>query len=617
MHKESYVPEGNALLCPIQVGSALSSEHFPNILHDDEGENISLKNKSYCELTAQYWAWKNMPDLDYYGFFHYRRYLSFNPIQLPNYENIVYYDYCDDNSVDELMMHEDYMRDIITQYDVIYPQRNPIGGDTVYEHWCKNLEKKDLDILVNVIIEKYPLFYPYTKQVINSKEAIHCNMFIMKKEIFDDYCKWLFDILEECEKRIDFSAYSTEKLRTLGHFGERLCAIYSLYLENNNRKILYLQRTLFKNTEKATIMNIHDEKDVIPVVISCNNSYVKYASVLIESLGKNSDASKRYCIYLLNLDISPENKAVLCDQVKKWPNVSIDFINVNRMMHGHKNLFVDRHLSIETYFRFLLVDIFPNLNKVIYLDCDTVVNCDVAALYNMDLGEQLIGAARDVDILSLYHSKCERDPEVRRNIDEVIELKNYINYFQAGVLLLNLKGIRACYSSDQLFSIAEKREWKFQDQDVLNYAFKDKVKFITSQWNVLYDVFDRVERVKKYVPSEISGDYIRSREKPYIIHYAGTPKPWDDINVDLAFYFWKYAKTCPVYENLIHELIQKEYSLITPHSDMDNQMNRLQEENDILKWHLREIRNSFSYKLGLFLTYVPRKIREKHGKNNG
>ena len=75
-HKDVYVPE-NILLQPIQAGAALAEKRLPGMLHDDEGQQISGKNKAYCELTVQYWAWKNL-EADYYGFFHYRRYLDFS-----------------------------------------------------------------------------------------------------------------------------------------------------------------------------------------------------------------------------------------------------------------------------------------------------------------------------------------------------------------------------------------------------------------------------------------------------------------------------------------------------------------------------------------------------------
>nr|MCR4673462.1 DUF4422 domain-containing protein [Lachnospiraceae bacterium] len=108
LHDDFFVAD-NKLLEPIQVGTALAERKIENVIHDNEGKNISEKNKMYCELTAQYWAWKNMPDLDYYGFFHYRRYLSFNPIQLEHWENITYFDYCDEDAIERLMLDEDTM----------------------------------------------------------------------------------------------------------------------------------------------------------------------------------------------------------------------------------------------------------------------------------------------------------------------------------------------------------------------------------------------------------------------------------------------------------------------------------------------------------------------------
>ena len=72
-HQPAEVPQ-HPLLVPLQVGAALADTHFSGFLHDDTGDNISCKNRSYCELTGQYWVWKNV-EADYYGFFHYRRYL--------------------------------------------------------------------------------------------------------------------------------------------------------------------------------------------------------------------------------------------------------------------------------------------------------------------------------------------------------------------------------------------------------------------------------------------------------------------------------------------------------------------------------------------------------------
>lgn len=627
MHDQFYLPE-HSLLEPIQVGASLADNRFDNMLYDDEGDNISSKNKMYCELTAQYWVWKNMPDLDYYGFFHYRRYLSFNPIQLEHWENIVYFDYCNREAIEKIMLNEEVMRNLITSYDVIYPQENPIGGDTIYEHWCKHLEKKDIDLLIQVVIEKYPDYYELARDVLNSKQAIHCNMFIMKKEYFEKYNEWLFDILKECEKRIDFSNYSTEKLRTIGHMAERLCAIYCKYLEKQGAKICYLQRVQFRNNEPNRVINIYDNEMQIPIVLSCDNGYVKYTSVLIESIMRNANLKYNYQIYILHKDITEENMHILEDQVSTKDNVFVYFIDIRRKMAEYKSLFVDRHLSIETYFRFLILELFPNLSKILYLDCDVIVEKDIAELFHTNVGNYSLAATRDVDIISLYPKEDTTDPEVRDNIDNNLRLECYENYFQAGVLLFNLKRIRQKYRSEDLFSIATQRRWKFQDQDVLNYVFSNDVLYLDINWNTLYECFNRGERVEKYTSTGLSKQYKEAKRKPWIIHYAGTPKPWDNMEVDMAHYFWKYAKTSPFFEILIHEMNIKKFNELKNNIDNGNiresdyknvlsqrdelqcHVNEIISQRDELQYHLNEIYKSFSYKLGMKMTALPRKLRE-------
>ncbi len=616
MHDEFYIPD-NKLLVPIQVGTALANKRLDGMLYDDEGINISAKNKMYCELTAQYWAWKNQPDLEYYGFFHYRRYLSFNPVNLENYENIVYFDYCDNEAIKKLKLEESVMERLIRSYDVIYPQENPIGGDTVYEHWIKHLNKKDLDTLVDVIMEKYPQFYKYTKEVLNAKQAIHCNMFIMKKEYFNEYSEWLFDILEECEKRSNYEDYSTEWYRTLGHLGERLCAIYSKYLEDKKLKICYVQRTLFKNVEKSAKVDIVNENNLVPILLACNNAYVKYTSVLIESIQFNSSPDRKYAIYLLHKDIQKENMQILLDQVADKDNISIEFINVGRNLAEYNGLFVDRHLSVETYFRFFSIDIFPKLDKILYLDCDTVVNDDLAKLFDLDLEGKSLGVTRDVDIISLYPKENKTDIEVHDNIDINIGLQHHTDYFQAGVIIFNLAKIREKFTVNEIFDIAMRRKWKFQDQDILNCLFKGDVKYIPLRWNTLYECFNRLHRVKVYTSKELSMEYIAAKEKPSIIHYAGTPKPWDDMYVDLGNYFWKYAQISPMFEILLHELNIKSFKSEKKGRLTDNvrpsannkEIEELQKQVNTLQWSLDETRKSFTYRVGRFITYIPRKLR--------
>ena len=115
-HQPSFVPE-HPLLVPIQVGAALAEERFPGFLQDDVGaDNLSAKNRSYCELTAQYWAWKHA-EADFYGFFHYRRYLYPEPEARLPYR-------LERSPAPEVLDRLGYGRfgELIGRYDVILPK---------------------------------------------------------------------------------------------------------------------------------------------------------------------------------------------------------------------------------------------------------------------------------------------------------------------------------------------------------------------------------------------------------------------------------------------------------------------------------------------------------------
>lgn len=192
-HKPSYVPK-NPYLYPIQVGTALASNKLLGMLHDDEGDNISNKNKTYCELTAQYWAWKNM-EADYYGFFHYRRYFSFDPDANKEdmWGNIVY-EKISEEAIREMKLNPEEMKELITKYDVIsvkgrkYPEQEE--KINIYEEYGKAVfqHREDLDKTLKVLINKYPKFSETVKEYMKSDVAHECNMFIMKKEIYKQYC---------------------------------------------------------------------------------------------------------------------------------------------------------------------------------------------------------------------------------------------------------------------------------------------------------------------------------------------------------------------------------------------------------------------------------------------
>ena len=201
------------------------------MLHDNVGDNISAKNKSYCELTGQYWVWKH-EQADYYGFFQYRRYFSFIKEELP-YRIL---DYPDDATLENIGYDAEYMQSFIQQYDIIVPMAEDMH-ETPWQNYARAPHHyiEDLELAVRIVKELYP---HYTQAVDTYMSGTHMylkNMYIMKHDYFHMYCTWPFRILGEFDKRNDWSKYhgNAAALRVNGYLAERLFGIWYTYMTQN------------------------------------------------------------------------------------------------------------------------------------------------------------------------------------------------------------------------------------------------------------------------------------------------------------------------------------------------------------------------------------------------
>lgn len=207
-HKKFNAPADDGYIT-LQVGHALGNDL--GYIGDDTGENISGKNKNYCELTGVYWIWKNI-SCDIVGICHYRRYFA----------------------KDKSLLSKKYIEDTLQEYDAITIQSAFTRWKNLWTHYKEMHFEKDLQIVRDIISEKYPAYLPCFDL------SMHCNLFtlgnmiITRKKIFDQYCEWLFDILFEAERRIDISEYDDMQKRIFGFLSERLLRVW---LMNSNLRI--------------------------------------------------------------------------------------------------------------------------------------------------------------------------------------------------------------------------------------------------------------------------------------------------------------------------------------------------------------------------------------------
>lgn len=256
-HKESEIIESE-IMTPIQAGAKKSAVDL-NILKDDRGTEISDKNDKYCELTAQYWAWKNL-DADYYGFMHYRRHFVFNERKhLSDPRAFLWYERIDKQYKEEIGLDDEEIRRCVKDFDIILPFAEDTSSwgavsNEVQFSCLENLHAVDFDLVCRTVTNLYPDYADAVQEFRTGHYAYWYNMFIMKKNVFENYSEWLFHILEVSELNIDFSKYNQQETRTLAFMAERLLSIYLIKLQKDQPelKIKHLKMTMVLHTEKPS-----------------------------------------------------------------------------------------------------------------------------------------------------------------------------------------------------------------------------------------------------------------------------------------------------------------------------------------------------------------------------
>ena len=200
----------------------------------------------------------------------------------------------------------------------------------------------------------------------------------------------------------------------------------------------------------------------IVIAYSTDENYVKYVCVSVTSLLRHISSENTYRIIVLNDDISDKSQKIIASTGYGYDNVTFEFVNVKESFP--QNMFVG-WLSIAAYYRFALLDLFPEIDKILYLDSDTIILTDVAELFKTDITGYYLAAVRDLGISYTYMSDNDG---LKEYLDDVLKLKVPTDYVNTGILLLNLKELRKDYNTKKLIEMAIYRAYRFVDQDIIN-----------------------------------------------------------------------------------------------------------------------------------------------------
>ncbi len=293
------------------------------------------------------------------------------------------------------------------------------------------------------------------------------------------------------------------------------------------------------------------EKDTIHIACNIDTSYVKYCIVMLTSLFENN-REVRFHIHVIAGELSEDARKQLCDWVEKRYLQRLTIYEAGKdllqgcMIYGHS------HISLATYYRIFLETILPqDLQKVIYLDCDLVVNGSIQDFWDTDVSDYAVGCVED-----MWSGKS--DNYTRLHYDASF------SYFNAGVLLVNLNYWREIGFQQKAVKYISRHvnELVFNDQDVLNALLHDCKLFLPFRYNVQDGFLRRKRRIRPEVIATLDQELLH----PVIIHYTGGKKPWQyksqNPYKNLYFHYldltpWKEERPVPPFPYKLKRLVDK------------------------------------------------------------
>lgn len=536
---------------PVRCG-AYFDPNINTIIGDDTGDNISHKRDSYCELTVQYWAWKNIK-ADYYGLCHYRRYLSSSQIDYvrgtsEKDNGCILMDFISPENIVKYGLDSESIQSLVEEYDVICCEDIKVRKLNNYDLMVKHFEYHNVDdmyLAIDILKRKYPDFSEIADEYMKSNSTRLYNCFIMKSDIFNKYSSWLFDILFELEKHLDMSSYGFTKYRTPGTIGERLFGIYILYLQREKKYLIKEVPLVFiKDVSHNNLpLNNIDDNNISIVTLLEDNDISIYMTSLISILS-NISIENNYDINILSFDLSDSSKRIIENEVKKYKNVSIRFYNPMIFLGKTNSKSINPEYLPLSFAKILLPYIFINHDKILFIEYNALCLKDIALFFNYNIKDHYVGAVEDIIKYGELNSHSQKIES------EIIKDKIYFN---CNVILLNCHLIRENWDLDIIKSKIIFSPDTISVNDILNSLLSTKVLLVDNNWNIMTNFNSDLNKKIELAPRDLFFKYKIATEDPYIINYHNDDKPWDyktKIN-DFSLIWWKYTKNNPFYEKII------------------------------------------------------------------
>jgi len=293
----------------------------------------------------------------------------------------------------------------------------------------------------------------------------------------------------------------------------------------------------------------------IPIALTFDNNYAPQAGVFIQSLIDTKRPETKYIIHAFGDGVEAYERRQLFEVAEKGSGISFYYhaIDVRRYADSVDK---DRHMTASTFFRLHLASILPQYNKCLYLDVDMICCEDLSELFATDMNGFVFAAAPEINhMLGIVRGGWQRSYYIDQH---GWPEEKFLNYRQAGVLVLNLEMIRK-HGFEKRFEEASAKKYKLMDQDIINISVpSEQIRRLHMRWNFVSS-YGRVMNARDRFNEDFLSEYIEAYENPAIIHWAGSAKPWNSVERGHALHdrFWSVALKTPWYTKLMLQCAMK------------------------------------------------------------
>ena len=542
---------------------------------DDTGDNISLKNPEWNEMTVIYWVFRNYEKLgnpEYIGFEQYRRHFIFGEWRKVT-ERALCFPFDEVNEAYEKVLRQDRenVERYLSKYDLIYPKYHM--SCSVYEQYRRESPNghhiEDLDLVVRIISELFPSYKAYAGKYLGGRMNCFCNMFVMKKELFFEFCNFIFPVLFEFEKRRNNADRSFAEKRLF--VSERLTGIFICRLVSEHYRCCPVPVALVSHHDKAEILPSSASKgseNAVVIRAFCNGAAA--AAACLASIGENIKRGRGTDVpdvLVQSEALSAAEQKLLSETADRFGlRVSFPDISILNKASGSCTKIRSHYDSLKEpqspgVPALCLISALKNYRKIAFIDSRCTVLGDLIELLRSSAESGFAAVPSSLRFYLASKAEALASGKPHKVLAECAD------FFSAPLVVLNTEKTESSGAAEWLTSAVDGcfRNGSFDKVAFNNIKEKFKEKFFSQtealpcSWNIEPELMSQ-NGENKLLPDDAASLVREAHGSPKLINFSNdSVKPWIGVVYDEDLIWWEYFRKCPGYDILLQNLRSGRY----------------------------------------------------------